>query len=133
VTITEVQITLVEDYRNRDDQNIPRVAAYASITFDDAFVVHGVKVLSARAGHIVAMPDRRHVAPCPVCGTNNYMRAQYCNYCGSKLARLDPPRTRGGKPVWHSDVAHPTTPAMRSQVNEAVLREYFAALRAVEV
>jgi stage V sporulation protein G len=33
--------------------------AYASITFDDCFVVRGVKVIHGRKGVFVAMPSRR--------------------------------------------------------------------------
>ncbi len=48
--ITEVRLTL----RSED-----RLKAFVSITFDDAFVVRGLKVIEGNTGLFVAMPSRR--------------------------------------------------------------------------
>lgn len=48
--ITEVRLTL------RDED---RLKAFVSITFDDAFVVRGLKVIEGNNGLFVAMPSRR--------------------------------------------------------------------------
>ena len=48
--ITEVRLTL----RTED-----RLKAFVSITFDDAFVVRGLKVIEGNTGLFVAMPSRR--------------------------------------------------------------------------
>ncbi|MBM3306939.1 MAG: septation regulator SpoVG [Candidatus Eisenbacteria bacterium] len=48
--ITEVRLTL------RCEE---RLKAFVSITFDDAFVVRGLKVIEGNAGLFVAMPSRR--------------------------------------------------------------------------
>lgn len=48
--ITEVRLTL----RQED-----RLKAFVSITFDNAFVVRGLKVIEGNAGLFVAMPSRR--------------------------------------------------------------------------
>lgn len=48
--ITEVRITL---------KNEEKLKAFASITFDDAFVVRGLKVISGSQGYFVSMPSRR--------------------------------------------------------------------------
>lgn len=48
--ITEVRITL----RNED-----KLKAFASITFDDCFVVRGLKVINGSQGYFVSMPSRR--------------------------------------------------------------------------
>ncbi len=48
--ITEVRLTL----RTED-----RLKAFVSITFDDAFVVRGLKVIDGNTGLFVAMPSRR--------------------------------------------------------------------------
>jgi stage V sporulation protein G len=50
VQITEVRITL----RNED-----KLKAFASITFDDCFVVRGLKVISGSQGYFVSMPSRK--------------------------------------------------------------------------
>jgi stage V sporulation protein G len=48
--ITEVRLTL------RDEE---RLKAFVSITFDNAFVVRGLKVIEGNTGLFVAMPSRR--------------------------------------------------------------------------
>jgi stage V sporulation protein G len=48
--ITEVRVTI------SDDKN---VKAFASITFDEILVVHGIKILDGRKGIFVAMPSKR--------------------------------------------------------------------------
>jgi stage V sporulation protein G len=48
--ITEVRITLT---------NEEKLKAFANITFDNAFVVRGLKVISGAKGYFVSMPSRR--------------------------------------------------------------------------
>jgi stage V sporulation protein G len=48
--ITEVRVSV------SDDRN---VKAYASITFDNILVVHGIKILDGKKGIFVAMPSKR--------------------------------------------------------------------------
>lgn len=48
--ITEVRIFL---------KNEERLKAYASITFDDAFVVRNLKVIQGKKGLFVSMPNRK--------------------------------------------------------------------------
>ncbi len=48
--ITEVRISL----RNDD-----KLKAFASITFDDCFVVRGLKIIEGANGSFVAMPSRK--------------------------------------------------------------------------
>jgi stage V sporulation protein G len=50
VEITEVRITL---------RNEQKLKAFASITFDNAFVVRGLKVINGSQGYFVSMPSRR--------------------------------------------------------------------------
>jgi len=50
VEITEVRITL---------RNEEKLKAFASITFDDSFVVRGLKVISGSQGYFVSMPSRK--------------------------------------------------------------------------
>ena len=50
--ITSVKITVVP--------NEDRLKAYASITFDDCFVVHDLKVIRTDDKLFVAMPSKRH-------------------------------------------------------------------------
>jgi stage V sporulation protein G len=48
--ISEVRITIRPD---------DRLKAFASVTFDNCFVVHGLKVIEGNNGLFVAMPSRR--------------------------------------------------------------------------
>jgi len=50
VKITEVRVTL------RDED---KLKAFANVTFDDAFVIRGLKVISGAKGYFVSMPSRR--------------------------------------------------------------------------
>ena len=48
--ITEVRLTL------RDE---PKLKAFANVTFDDAFVVRGIKIIEGDKGLFVAMPSKK--------------------------------------------------------------------------
>ncbi|MBA7643077.1 putative septation protein SpoVG [subsurface metagenome] len=48
--ITEVRVTLREE---------PRLKAFVNVTFDNDFVVRGMKVIEGKNGLFVAMPSRR--------------------------------------------------------------------------
>lgn len=52
IAITEVRIHLLEPSNSN-------LLAYANITFDDCFVVHGVKVIQGERGLFVGMPRRK--------------------------------------------------------------------------
>jgi len=48
--ITEVRVTL---------RNEEKLKAFANITFDNAFVVRGLKIIKGSAGFFVSMPSRK--------------------------------------------------------------------------
>lgn len=48
--ITEIRVTL------RDEE---RLKGFVNVTFDDAFVVRGMKVILGNDGYFLAMPSRR--------------------------------------------------------------------------
>jgi stage V sporulation protein G len=50
VEITEIRLTI---------RNEERLKAFANITFDDAFVIRGLKVINGNKGLFVSMPSRR--------------------------------------------------------------------------
>jgi len=50
VEITEVRITL----RNED-----KLKAFANVTFDEEFVIRGLKVINGTNGYFVSMPSRK--------------------------------------------------------------------------
>ncbi len=82
--ITDVRVIIKDE---------PKLKGFANVTFDNAFVVRGMKIISGLAGFFVSMPSRR--------------------------------RSDGT----YQDIAHPITPAMRRQLEEAVLKAYQNALK----
>lgn len=50
--ITDIRIRLVQN-------NDSKLKAVASITIDDCFVVHDIKVLEGNQGYFVSMPSRK--------------------------------------------------------------------------
>ena len=50
VEITEIRLTI---------RNEERLKAFANITFDDAFVIRGLKLISGNRGLFVSMPSRK--------------------------------------------------------------------------
>ena len=52
--VTDIRIRI-----GRRTENIERLKAYADITFDESFVVHGLKIIDGQNGLFVAMPSRR--------------------------------------------------------------------------
>ena len=118
--ITEVRIF-------RKESADKKLKAFATITFDDCFVVRDVKVIEGNKGFFVAMPSRRAKEPCPTCGHRNMVRSHYCSQCGASLpvdagrAQLLDEKTRQGE---HKDIAHPITLAFREYVQKYVLETY---------
>lgn len=49
--ITDIKIKKVE--------NSGKLKAYVSVTFDDSFVVHNLKVIDGQSGKFVAMPSKK--------------------------------------------------------------------------
>jgi stage V sporulation protein G len=115
LNITEVRVKLM---RNRSD----RLRAFCSITIDDDFVVHDLRVIEGRKGFFVAMPSRKLADNCPRCGSKNELRSKFCSDCG---ARLEEGRQRAVKrDKVHVDVAHPINTACREMLQEMVLAAY---------
>ena len=50
VQITEIRVTL------RDEE---RLKGFANVTFDDAFVIRGMKIIQGNNGYFVSMPSRK--------------------------------------------------------------------------
>jgi len=51
VRISEVKVS--------GDEGKDRVNAWATVTFDDSFRIHGLKIIEGRKGPFVAMPSRK--------------------------------------------------------------------------
>jgi stage V sporulation protein G len=122
VEITEVKIYL----REKQDR---KLKAYATLTFDNAFVVRDIRVIDGRKGLFVAMPSRKLRENCPRCSHKNVIGSRFCSYCGTNLEAISKPqqheRQHGEeRKEEHRDIAHPITTESRESIQEAVLEAF---------
>jgi len=115
--ITEVQVRLVPS-------NDARLRAFCSMTLDDEFVVHDIKIIQGHGEVFVSMPSRRVTDHCPQCGTTNHLRARYCNQCGTSLLGHRAAANGGEKPRLHTDIAHPINAACRQRIQASLVEAF---------
>jgi stage V sporulation protein G len=118
--ITEVKISL-KDVREGNQ----RLKAYATITFDNAFVVRNIKIIEGNKGLFIAMPSRKVKEACPKCNFKNVLGSRFCNYCSASL----PPRPIGEqdkelRQSEHRDIAHPINKQTRDMLQDRILGAY---------
>ena len=112
--ITEVRIFL-------KDSPDKKLKAYATVTFDNAFVVRNIKVIQGTSGIFIAMPSRKVKQPCPKCGYKNEMRARFCNQCGASLPVVVHAVGEITAQAEHKDIAHPINQQFREYLQKKVL------------
>ena len=119
--ITEVRVFL-------KDSPDKKLKAYATVTFDNAFVVRNIKVIQGSNGVFIAMPSRKVKHPCPKCSFKNEYRSKFCNQCGGLLPVAAPAQMTGnhenGAQAEHKDIAHPITQSFRESLQKKVLDGY---------
>ena len=117
--ITEVRVFL-------KDSPDKKLKAYATVTFDNAFVVRNIKVIEGTSGLFIAMPSRRIKQSCPKCNFKNEMRSKYCNQCGAGLSLTPRPLDQYNRDTQseHKDIAHPITQSFRECLQKRVLEAY---------
>jgi stage V sporulation protein G len=49
----------ITDIRIKNVSTGGKLKAYVTVTFDDCFVVHNLKIISGKAGTFIAMPSRK--------------------------------------------------------------------------
>jgi stage V sporulation protein G len=118
--ITEVRVVL-------KDSPDKKLKAYATVTFDNVFVVRNIKVIDGSSGLFIAMPSRKVKHSCPKCAFKNELRSKYCNQCAAALPVEASPQ-RPEEPVnsqsEHKDIAHPITQQFREFLQKRVLEAY---------
>lgn len=117
--ITEVRIFL-------KDSLDKKLKAYATVTFDNAFVVRNIKVIEGSSGLFIAMPSRKIKRQvCPKCAFKNELRSRYCSQCGGQLFLLTPgPEANVDAQSEHRDIAHPITQSFREYLQRRVLEAF---------
>jgi len=116
-----VEITEVKVYPRESDR---KLRAYATLTFDNAFVVRDLRVIEGRRGLFVAMPSRKHREGCPRCNYKNVVGSKFCNKCGTNLEGVVPSQRPGEQREEHRDIAHPITTEAREYIQKTVLAAY---------
>lgn len=118
--ITEVRIFV----RESEDK---KLKAFATVTFDNCFVVRNIKVIEGNKGLFVAMPSRKIKEACPKCNFKNPARSKFCNQCGAAMPMPSRPVTAEDKTQRqseHRDIAHPITAECREMIQKKVLGAY---------
>jgi stage V sporulation protein G len=115
--ITEVRISL----RSNEGK---RLKAYATVTFDNSFVVRNIKVVDGNNGLFVAMPARKAKQFCARCGKKVDMGSRYCNHCGTNLPQAASEPTIQGRQSAHQDLAHPINQQFRDYLQTRILQAY---------
>ncbi len=119
--ITETRIFL-------KDSPDKKLKAYATVTFDNAFVVRNIKVIEGNSGLFIAMPSRKIKYLCPKCSFRNEAKSKFCNQCASPLP--DVARTtqvhQDKQQSEHRDIAHPITQSFREYLQKKVLDAFEA-------
>lgn len=118
--ITEVRIFMKEGVDKK-------LKAYATVTFDNAFVVRNIKVIEGSTGLFIAMPSRKLKTACPKCSFRNEVRSKFCNQCGQSLpvaSRTLGPEDIASSQAEHRDIAHPITQSFREYLQKKVLEAF---------
>ncbi|MFA4933556.1 MAG: septation protein SpoVG family protein [Candidatus Omnitrophota bacterium] len=118
--ITEVRVIL-------KDSSDKKLKAYATVTFDNVFVVRDIKVIEGASGLFIAMPSRKVKHACPKCAYKNELRSKYCNQCAAPLpveASTQRPEDVSVSQTEHKDIAHPITQQFRESLQKKVLEVY---------
>jgi stage V sporulation protein G len=104
-----------------------KLKAYATVTFDNAFVVRNIKVIEGSNNLFIAMPSRKVKQACPKCNFKNELRAKFCNQCGGQLSSVSQTIPQEGLSLAqseHKDIAHPITQSFREYLQKRVLDAY---------
>ncbi len=117
--ITEIRMALADP---NEEKGGP--LAYCSVTFDDALVVHDIKIINTPRGPMIAMPSRKMQGRCSKCSTKNHLRARFCNQCGQELRLISTEADGQGSPLLYADVVHPVTVETRAFISSEILKKY---------
>ncbi len=119
-----MQITEVRIFPTKSKEG--RLKAYATMTFDDWFVIRNVKIIQGNNGVFVAMPSRKVMDSCVKCGFKNGRGSKFCNDCGSGIKKVEPQESREGEKREndHMDIAHPIKQDCRVYIQDKILEAY---------
>ena len=116
--ITETRVSPVE-------KPTGRLKGFASITFDNVFVIRGIRIIEGEEGLFIAMPNRKTEYRCGGCGAWNVFHARYCNRCGKEILRQpEPEKKEENDAKNYRDIAHPISNEFREYIQKQILEVY---------
>lgn len=101
-----------------------KLKAYATVTFDNAFVVRNIKIIQGSSGLFIAMPSRKMKYLCPKCHFKNEVGSKFCNYCGTTIESLNQQMGPSDAKAEHRDIAHPITQQFREYLQMKILEAF---------
>ncbi len=101
-----------------------KLKAYATVTFDNAFVVRNIKVIQGSNGLFIAMPSRKMKNPCEKCHFKNEVGSKFCNQCGAPIRAVEAPLDPADANAEHRDIAHPITKQFREYLQSKILEAF---------
>ncbi len=114
--ITETRISLINKPNSR-------LRAYASVTFENSFVIREIRIIEGKNGLFIAMPSRKMQKPCPKCNFKNPVTNRYCGQCGSEIKMAEQKNQKSG-PQQHKDIAHPINTQFRDYLQKKIIETY---------
>ncbi|MCM8822033.1 MAG: SpoVG family protein [Candidatus Omnitrophica bacterium] len=100
-----------------------RLRAYASVTFDNSFVIREIRVIEGKNGLFIAMPSRKMQKPCPRCNFKNPVTNKYCGQCGAEIKTAEQKNQKTGAQQ-HKDIAHPINTQFRDYLQKKIVEQY---------
>jgi stage V sporulation protein G len=101
-----------------------KLKAYATITFDNSFVVRNIKVIQGSNGLFIAMPSRKMKRLCQKCHFKNEVGSKFCNHCGTPIKSENHDAEHPDAKTEHRDIAHPITQQFREYLQTKILEAY---------
>jgi len=114
--ITETRISLINKPNSR-------LRAYASVTFENSFVIREIRIIEGKNGLFIAMPSRKMQKPCPKCNFKNPVTNRYCGQCGSEIKMAEQKNQKSG-PQQHKDIALPINTQFRDYLQKKIIEAY---------
>lgn len=129
--VTEVTVHLHPTRIKADGTLDDRLVAFATIVFDDALALHGVKVVKDRSDDLfITMPTKRIEDHCWRCHAGNGLKYRFCQECGVPLEERRGKPGPDGKVRLYSDIAHPINAECRAHIQDRVLEAYHDEVQA---
>ena len=117
--ITEIRIFVKEGPDKK-------LKGYATVTFDNSFVVRNIKIIQGTSGFFIAMPSRKLKSCCLKCNFKNEVGSRYCNQCGVELKPVSEEELIHDVKTDHRDIAHPISQEFRDYLQSQILQAYQA-------